>query len=60
MARRKAVCDECGGDATLIVVDVGDRQAEFLCWACLMQRVLAILQQLHEPVAEEQATEETG
>ncbi len=60
MRRKRAVCDECGGEAQLIVVDVGDRQAEILCWGCLINRLLYIVRELAEPVTEEQVTEDSG
>ncbi len=59
MPRKRAVCDECGGEAQLIIIDVGDRQAEMLCWGCMINRVLSIVRELAEPVAEGQVAEDS-
>lgn len=38
----KAICDDCGQGAQIVVSELVTRGVDVLCWQCLMNRAMAV------------------
>lgn len=45
----KAVCDDCGEAAQIVVSDLIARQCDVLCWGCLMRRAIVVAAEITPP-----------
>ncbi|MGH3572317.1 MAG: hypothetical protein ACRDUW_10880 [Pseudonocardiaceae bacterium] len=56
------LCLTCGDrEATLIIVTMADREADYLCWPCLLGLAYTIAQQsMGEQVADTEPTDTTA
>ncbi|MGH3180326.1 MAG: hypothetical protein ACRDOE_00225 [Streptosporangiaceae bacterium] len=50
---QSVACDDCGAAAEILVLDVKERDTDYLCWPCMARRMVVLISQIAEAPAEE-------
>lgn len=54
----KAVCDDCGKGAQIVVSELITRGVDVLCWECMMARAIAVASKVIEAAEKEDSNAE--